>query len=433
MKLPDYLIEKGITEKEVLSVNSNTYTPGFMQIHLTVPFNGIFKDMVDVHHQGSFLHEYVHFLQNLTTPWGLYTSMVQYSVLVDTYAYIQRETDIKIPLIIDFDEKKREVMEIIRVGNGHNPFNCLIGSRHINRTIPIVWHRKLKKIGDKQYPYLVLDVPCDDAIKSIEFGAYMIKESMAAMYQMQFDPTATHDDNDLPYNIVKIIAEQSYPNIASDEKKLIAICYLSLFSLSPAEVLFEQLDYANTNPQLSGIELLERFVNESQICVNDNDYINVVDFYDDISRRFETVLQKNLQEELDYIHEAMTRSRLSNGIIPIISILYDTDMEEDDIQNLINFIGLPYIYTDYDEYHYPRSVKNENSASSDIIELIGSHALYNYLVHPNSLRCCPLRYMCKHSSFVKEECFDRPWLGQECIMTIMGSRLDLKSKNISWE
>lgn len=54
MKLPDNFIQQGITEQDVLRLNSNTYQPGFMQIHLTFPYSESFAALTDIHDQGSF-------------------------------------------------------------------------------------------------------------------------------------------------------------------------------------------------------------------------------------------------------------------------------------------------------------------------------------------------------------------------------------------
>lgn len=434
MKIPDHILASGATEQDVWQSVSNSYTPGFMQMHLRVHFYGSFKTMLSKADQGSFLHEYIHYLQNLSTPWGLYTSMLSYVEMVNTFKFIQESSEpILLPLHIDFGEEAYRKKEIVRTGNGQNPFTDVFGSHVIDKSKNIVWHRRLKDIGGKKYSSIILDIPCVDVTKSVEFGAYMIKESMASMYQMLYDPSATHPNFDLPYNIVKILAEQSFPNIANDNKKLISICYLSLFSLSPAQVLFEQLDYANKNPDISGQELFEKFIKESRININGNDVVAVTVFFEDIANRFEEILSKSLMQDLDYIHEAISRVKLSKGTIPILSSIYDDSFGEDLIQDLIDHVGIPYIYTDYDEYHYPESVNTPGDASSDIVSLIGLHSIFHYMAHPNPYRCCPLYYMCKNSTFNKNECFDSPWLGHECVMTVMGKLIGLDKKDIHWQ
>lgn len=151
-----------------------------------------------------------------------------------------------------------------------------------------------------------------------------------------------------------------------------------------------------------------------------------------VTCRFNSILQSSLQIELDYIEEALNRVSLKKGIVPIISSLYAANFGVDVIQDLIEYVGIPYTYTDNHEYHYPQSYKDPKEASADMIALIGQHALYNYLVHPNRYRCCPLRYMCLDTTFDKEECFDAPWLGHECSMTVMGKAMGISDKKLSW-
>ena len=99
---------KQYNEQDVLKAIAGSYQPGFLQIKLTHSFDGGLgrfsqKDL------GTFLHEYVHFLQNISTPWGLYMSMVQYQTLANTYAYIQGASqEIELPLQIRTAELNRK-------------------------------------------------------------------------------------------------------------------------------------------------------------------------------------------------------------------------------------------------------------------------------------------------------------------------------------
>lgn len=246
-----------LKEVELLKAIAGSYTPGFMQIKLTHSFDGGFANFTDKQ-VGTFLHEYVHFLQNVSTPWGLYMSMTQYQTMVNTYAFITASTaELELPLKVCTSELTRK-WAIINLGNGYYPFakeNCNLCFA-IDRSKKIAIHRKLVDIGDKKLPKISLEISfIDGTVRTVDLGAIIINESMAAMYQMLVDPTATHANYDLPYNLLQILCDQEYPNIAKDTKKLISICYISLFSMSPSEVLFDQLDYASANPQMTGEEL----------------------------------------------------------------------------------------------------------------------------------------------------------------------------------
>jgi hypothetical protein len=53
-----------------------------LQIKLTNSFDGGLGRFSQKE-LGTFLHEYVHFWQNISTPWGLYMSIVQYQTLAN--------------------------------------------------------------------------------------------------------------------------------------------------------------------------------------------------------------------------------------------------------------------------------------------------------------------------------------------------------------
>ena len=72
---------KQYNEQDVLKAIAGSYQPGFLQIKLTHSFDGGLGRFSQKE-LGTFLHEYVHFLQNISTPWGLYMSMVSVSAML---------------------------------------------------------------------------------------------------------------------------------------------------------------------------------------------------------------------------------------------------------------------------------------------------------------------------------------------------------------
>ena len=249
---------------------------------------------------------------------------------------------------------------------------------------------------------------------------------------MLIDETATHEEFDLPYNLIKIIAEQHFSAIASDNIKLITICYISLFSLSPAEVLIDNLAYANENPDLSAIELFERFVNEDKIYIKGK-AMSVCDFFDTLIDAFKQVFSKSVQVEIDYIGEVLERIRPAKGFVPILTLITDYQpLSKERIKTLIDFLGMPYSYTDNGDFNPPPSSLTDSSKlSDDMLALIGHNALFTYLTGLH--KCgyvCPLHSFCEKQNCDKEECYDEPWNGKMCPMTIMGDLIHIKEKEV---
>lgn len=422
---------------ELLKAIAGSYQPGFMQIKLTHQFNEGLSGFT-LQQLGVFLHEYIHYLQNISTPWGLYMSMVQYKTIAKTYAHIKSSTDvIELPFKASTPELERQ-WAIINVGRGHYPFDdeykykCQI----IDKNKKIIIRRNIEHIGEKKYPKISLDISfADGALRTIDLGALIINESMAAMYQMMIDPHATHENNDMPYNLIQILCEQYFPNIANDRKKLISICYISLFSMSPAEILLDQMNYASENPDISGVDLFDEFIDSSIIYDNRGRKSNIADFMDDLIERFKLILTQLLNCELDYIADILDKVRISKRLIPLLNIIYNEGLNPKLIEEMINVLDVPFTYNENGEHFLPKSIKEPSENASDMLVLIANSALYNYLVYPNEYRCCPLKFMCMQSSPIieKDECYDFPWLGEKCPITGLCEYIGLKNKSFKWK
>ena len=431
------MCELTTSQKHIITELNNSrgeYKPAFMQIRIHDSYDGNI-DELDIPTLGTIVHEYVHFLQNVSTPWGLYDSMVRYNIMAETYAFVENATStITLPLNIDYSPELANKIAIVECGMGYCP---LADTRRTNFRIDvnerICIHRKYKQLNNRILPVITLDICFTDGSKqAITLGANIIKESMAALYQMLIDETATHERYDLPYNLVKIIAEQHFSAIASDNIKLITICYISLFSLSPAEVLINELAYANENPNLSAIELFEQFINEAKININGKS-MSVCDFFDTLIDAFKQVFSKSVQVEIDYIGEVLERIRPAKGFVPILTLITDYQpLSKERIKTLIDFLGMPYSYTDNGDFNPPPSSLTDSSKlSDDMLALIGHNALFTYLTGLH--KCgyvCPLHSFCEKQNCDKEECYDEPWNGKMCPMTIMGDLIHIKEKEV---
>lgn len=431
------MCKQAISQEHIIweqNLSKGGYKPAFMQIHLHESFDGDL-DKLDIPTLGVFVHEYIHFLQNLSTPWGLYDSMVRYNIMAETYAYVEKTTgSITLPLKIEYSKKLNDKIKIVENGTGYCP---LADTRRqyfeIDKNEKIHIHRNVKKIEHYSCPIITLDISYTDKSKqTITLGANIIKESMAALYQQLIDDTVTHERFDLPYNLVKILAEQNYPAIANDNVKLITICYISLFSLSPAEVLMDQLYHANENPSLSAAELFEHFMEKSKMKVKGRKK-TISDFFDNLITTFKEVFSRSIKVDIDYINTVLDKIRPANGFIPILTVITDYQpLSIDRIKTLIDFLGVPYTYTDNGDFNPPITPSTESDElSKDMLALIGHNVLFTYLTELNKFgRICPMHSFCEKQESDKDECYDKPWNGKECPMTIMSKIISLDKKEI---
>lgn len=69
---------------------------------------------------GTFLHGYVHFLQNLTTPWGLYESEREFERIASLFADLAKDDYpfIYVPYDESYKKRNENILKILAVGRG---------------------------------------------------------------------------------------------------------------------------------------------------------------------------------------------------------------------------------------------------------------------------------------------------------------------------
>lgn len=429
-KMQEYSKALGVAEEELLNELRGYYKPSFFYMYL----KGDYKTdigQLSIKDQGTFIHEYIHYIQNIATFWGLYCSIVRYQELIEIKAHLIESDELTIPLAIQYSEDLKRKIARVNSGNGllkfdeHNSWN--IDVDHI-----IGIQKKHNGISE----IIILTVKFKDSrTEKIELGAHIIKESMAAMYQSLIDEKVEHDD--IPYNLIKILCDQHFSNISADTEKLICICYSSLFSMSPASELISLLEIASANPALDGMDIFTEFIDTRTITSPKGNKYSVVHYFDILVRGFRKALTINLQADLDYINEVLERIKLSNGWVPYLTILYDEkQLSPNNFNALIGYLGIPYIQTLQNGFHFPKSTKKnagDEDSSVDVLELIAQEAMFSYLIMPRKDKICPLYYMCNNTTYDKDECFGSPWKGNQCSFTIVSSPFSMDKKKITWK
>lgn len=403
------------------------YSNSFFHIYIDGNFNIDISQIAEQKDKGTALHEYVHYLQNIGTLWGLYCSINNYETIIEFKKAVLSATDIQRPFRFPLTDKIKRENTYIKQGNGTTGYF----SWNIDKGQPIVI--KLKPVivnGKKQEQVEVTFALVDGTNQTVILGAHIIKESMAALYQSLLDPDAAH--NDVPYNLVKLLAEQHFPNVAKDTKKMICCCYTSLFSMTPGRSLIDLLAEAEGAPSCNGFALFDKYVHTKEVTTGKDEKKLMSLFFNDMLEGFKTMLGHNLVAPIDYIGIALDRVRLDGKYYPFLSVLYDNgDFSDRVFSDLIGYYGIPYIQTSRYGIHFPRGEKEGGEEGSmDVLELIAQEALYRNFVDPNNISFCPLYYMCQGSSYEKDDCFGNPWEGTMCTYTIVSDYLGLKTKNI---
>lgn len=374
--------------------------------------------------RGTFIHEYIHYWQNIGTLWGLGSSIFCYDCMLKLKAEIFESKQIHLPYHINLTPVMKRADEKFRIGTGFID-NGRYRDAKIDPTQRIEIQCSRTPFQEQHIDTIDLIIPFQDGTKAtIRLGAHIVKESMAALYQSLVDPTAEHDD--IPYNVVRLLCKHNYPELYDNTKLLICICHAALFSMIPGDTLIILLGKAQKENISNGMDLFYDFVNH-----NEANRKSIPEFFDAMIEKFKASLSANLLAPLDYIAVALDMARLSNGMPPLLSVLYDKEeLSVENLNAIVGRLGIPYIHTKHYGFHHPATANKDASSqdiSSDVLELNVQEAVFRVLTTDN--QNCPLcNVMCKGDPDFKDECKTMPWLGEKCAFTLVCDCLNLQDK-----
>jgi len=231
------------------------YEPGF--IHLRINTHDDLKELNKITEPDSsplwtptFLHEYIHFLQDITTTHGLlnFLHAVEHLKNANKKVLDATATYFSIPLNLDNDfnwQTNRRLKATYRGrvtpwGNRVPNINYL-GYSFTNEQIPVNGGEIIKV---PKYQIQYYDTSAQSK-SECHFGSIHIKEYMAHAVQNQFAPGTTHDD--LPYLVAELIVKKEVPSLGSNPSLVIALCDASLMDFHPARLFFDAIERMKNN------------------------------------------------------------------------------------------------------------------------------------------------------------------------------------------
>lgn len=227
-----------------------SYEPGFL--HMCVhtekdlsDLNGLIEEAkTDPEKQklfSTFLHEYIHFLQDISTSYGLMHGFNYIERLKDIITHIKRQeqAEFTVPFPVDNQFNVLSNMDLMKLYLGDVEAHDHVKYQGYDIELVPVSDKDGKIFSGKKYKVHFLD--CKKySYRSFYFGGRCIKEYMTHTLQKMYYPAVEHPD--IPYAIAGLIAEVEYPPIGKEPLFVYALCDASLMSLHPSQFFFETLE-----------------------------------------------------------------------------------------------------------------------------------------------------------------------------------------------
>lgn len=409
----DELIERG-----------SYYHTSFFQIFLQGRYN---EDLSSLNTTdfGLFVHEYIHYIQNIGTMWGIYSALHEYKRISEVFQQLIDKNEINIVYTPDYSVEYQSRHEIWKLGEGQDSFGDFVGKEiDLSKEIEIRCERV--DIQGNKYKKILLKLHLSDGSETeIHLGAKIIRESMAYMCQCLFDEQYTLQ-NAIPYKLIDYLCASKYTNIAVDKKKIIAICYIALFSRRPAELLIDYLFEANNNPNITYWDLFDKFL--SSKINNKGTTYSVEDFFNKMMDDFQSILKKLTRTDIPFLKISLDNARLTSHHAPLLAVINtdETPLTSKHIKSLVDYYGLPYIATIHGESAMGCLLPDNKHVAHDIIMMRALSIIIDYTTIHHIRHFCPA-YMveCDGSAKDDNECIYKPWEGNKCFFTEALSLFDI--------
>jgi hypothetical protein len=214
------------------------YTPAFFMITLKNGAELIAQQnnnpLVSKITAAAFLHEYVHLLQDLTTPFGL-SRICCYLDYIKWINSLYRTTDILIPPCIPNDSSLYNVQNDIFMKN-------FAGSGHANEFLSIN-NVSLQNSSIENIKVCVIDYKTNFSLSNkYTVGEYAISESMAYNIENYIFPGVLPSPPIFPYNTVDILVKHYCPELSDSPLHIITLCDACLMYENPGISLFYVLE-----------------------------------------------------------------------------------------------------------------------------------------------------------------------------------------------
>lgn len=186
----------------------------------------------------TLFHEYIHFLQDISTIQGMFNMYLWSEYLKGVTQEILTSPDKIIHTPILPSSLKNNIDN-----------NFLINQYGLGQVNPHVVkflsYKKIQpiQIANIQMPRVQIECRMKDGkIVFLDFGAIMIMENMAKLIQNHLFPTLPDKSPICPYHAVEFVADKIYPGISKNTEVMVALCDASLQSSNPGAALVRYLE-----------------------------------------------------------------------------------------------------------------------------------------------------------------------------------------------
>lgn len=402
--------------------SAGEYYPAFFEMKLKI------DEMIDLNTCSDmdfalFFHEYIHFLQDVTTSYGLMRcySYGEYIQSVVNDIRNKARGVIEVPYLYDDNRENIMLGEFLsKITQGDSSGESFVN----NLTNAMIEWDTIDGLPYEHEYLKSLNMPLLTADNGImlAIGSYCLKENIAYIMQRKMTVDKGHL-TDYPYNAAEIIANNIYPEFAKNTLNILALADCCLMFSNPGEVFFHMLlqmkdkNYLPPKPHD-----LYYHLKEAKIGIGDN----ISDPFTQFSVLIEEVRKKfksyfvNLEHPqihepyhkwIDTVLDYVKKLRMERPAF-LLDMIYDGNARQSStLAEIINSIGTPLIRNKCQDYFSIKPAGHHGYS----VEIIKSVKQIYKILHEGDFQC-ELFPWCNKSGITTDEnkCLHSPWEMSAC-------------------
>ena len=378
-------------------------------------------DCMSLSAYATFVHEYIHYIQHITSLYDIRTSDMYNRVFAKYRDYIRNNDIINLPLKLW--EKDNDIHQFIY------HFNKIEGNKTTDLNISdIEIDEREISIAEKEKTAVWIGCYDYDNNKAEEhgfqFGHRCIVEGMAHAIQSIINSEINHAI--IPYHAVELIIGKTLPDIVQDKKKIAAICLCALLWDNPGFGFFQVLELIKSHPNWDGKELYKSIVQDYAVSYNGQQmpYYRLLQlFSNDLKGSFKVLLGSDLEYYSLVIENCILDCSKCHH--RLIDFLYDYDICDREVfrEQILNHYGYPFVDGKNQSAFPLKSINGNKSAYKETAIIYGIELIMARVM--SGTKECKRYPVCSSTMFIEgvkcdatEECLSSQWKKKEsCVFT----------------
>ncbi|HMK57657.1 MAG TPA: hypothetical protein VK462_01240 [Nitrososphaeraceae archaeon] len=394
------------------------YEPGFL--HLRVNTDLEISDLNSISRAdprlfSTFLHEYIHFIQNISTTSGLLDSILFIDFIKDVNWKIRTDgyPTFKVPVALTAANNIKPNFDLSKIYRGDaNGVNQVIYQGYHTEDV-IVVDKESKSIIAKKFIVHYVDTN-NRTPGRLHFGSTCLKEYIAHTIQREYLPTVKHPD--IPYLLAEQIVLKECPSFGSDPSLIASLCDASLMCLHPAQIFFASLERIKRDKFVpTNLESVTRIVHDGltfqgqgKVESIESLFINSINLVD--QQFFDALQSPQLLPNYNWIHHILNQGRWLRLNRPnfISGLVQAEGVLSQEFYDIVHRLGTPFF------------TNNQNKGSFIPPEKFSDPAIqpYQALVFKEIIRVfngkfdCQMFHFCKSrpdKDITNSKCQTSPW------------------------